>query len=146
MGADAGTPTSCGRVARGGRLGGSRGGTGDPGREAALGALLGLWHSKLKPDGRLVLADVIPHDNAAIDDVKALLAFAWQGGFLTAALLGLVRTALSPYRKLRAELGLAEYGEAEMIGILRDHGFAAHRRDENIGHNPKRMTFVARPA
>lgn len=111
-----------------------------------FGYLLGLWRAKLKPDGRLVLADVIPHENAALDDVRALLAFAWQGGFLAAALLGLVRTSLSSYRKLRTELGLAEYGDAEMIGILRDHGFSAHRRDQNVGHNPKRMTFVARRA
>jgi SAM-dependent methyltransferase len=111
-----------------------------------FGTLLGLWRSKLKPDGQLILADVIPHDSNAADDVKALLGFAWEGGFVAASLLGLARTALSDYRKLRAELGLAHYDEAELIGILHERGFRAHRRPENIGHNPKRMTFVAVPA
>ena len=107
--------------------------------------LLGLWRLKLKPDGQLVLADVIPHDSAATDDVRALLGFAWSGGFVAAALRGLVRTALSDYRRLRAELGLAHYDEAEMIGILQERGYAARRRPENIGHNQTRMTFVATP-
>jgi SAM-dependent methyltransferase len=111
-----------------------------------LGDLLALWRVKLKPEGQLVLADVIPHDSAAIDDARALLGFAWQAGFLGAALVGLARTAVSDYRKLRAELGLAQYDEAEMVEILSDRGFEAQRRPENIGHNPKRMTFLARPA
>ncbi|TDR89641.1 class I SAM-dependent methyltransferase [Enterovirga rhinocerotis] len=108
--------------------------------------LLGLWHSKLKEDGRLVLADVIPHETGALDDVAALLRFAWSGGFLRAALLGLVRTALSDYSKLRTELGLTHYGEDEMLALLRDRGFAGRRAERNMGHNPKRMTFVAGPA
>ena len=32
--------------------------------------LLEVWHAKLKPDGRLVLADVLPPDVDAIADVK----------------------------------------------------------------------------
>jgi hypothetical protein len=32
-----------------------------------------------------------------------------------------------------------------MIEILRGRGFEADRRDANLGHNPKRMTFLARP-
>jgi SAM-dependent methyltransferase len=111
-----------------------------------FGALLGLWRAKLKPDGRLVLADVIPHATRPLEDAKALIGFAWRGGFLGAALVGLARTALSDYRKLRAALGLAQYDEAEMLAFLRDRGFAAERRLENIGHNPHRMTFLARPA
>jgi hypothetical protein len=75
-----------------------------------------------------------------------LLSFAWQGGFLRQALIGLVRTALSDYRKVRDELGVAQYGEAEMLELLGDCGFAAERRARNIGHNQSRMTFVATPA
>ena len=112
-------------------------------RPEELGELLALWHAKLKPGGTLVLADVIPPDNAALDDVGALLAFAWRGGFLLAALAGLVRTALSDYRTLRAELGLATYDEAELVGLLRERGFAGRRRAINIGPNPKRMTILA---
>ena len=111
-----------------------------------LRALLGLWRAKLKPDGRLVLADVIPPDLSPVADAKALLGFAWKGGFLTRALLGLARTAVSEYRKLRQELGLTTYAEPEMLEIFRCAGFSAERRARNIGHNQGRMTFVARPA
>lgn len=106
--------------------------------------LLGTWRSRLKEGGRLVLADVIPPDVGPLDDVLALLRFAWSGGFLRAALLGLARTALSDYRRLRAELGLTHYAEAEMLALLAERGFAAGRAARNLGHNPKRMTFVAR--
>jgi len=81
-----------------------------------------------------------------VTDARALLSFAWQGGFLKSALIGLVRTALSDYRKIREELGLSRYSEAEMIEILREAGFAAERRRQNMGHNQARMTFVARSA
>ena len=79
-------------------------------------------------------------------DAKALLSFAWQGGFLKSAMVGLGRTALSDYRKIRDEIGLAQYGEAEMLEILGEAGFAAERADRNFGHNQARMTFVARLA
>ena len=59
-----------------------------------LRGLLALWRSKLKPDGRLVLADVVPPDVSPLKDAGALLSFAWKGGFLRHALVGLVRTAL----------------------------------------------------
>ena len=58
---------------------------------------------------------------------------------------GLVRTALSDYRKLRAALGLATYDEAAMAAKLAAAGFRAERAQKNIGHNPARMTFLARP-
>lgn len=108
-----------------------------------LAGLLGLWRTKLREGGRLVLADVIPHETGPLDDVRALLGFAWRGGFMAAALTGLVRTALSDYARLRGELGLTHHGASEMLDLLRERGFAAERRPENMGHNPARMTFVA---
>jgi ubiquinone/menaquinone biosynthesis C-methylase UbiE len=107
---------------------------------------LRLWRAKLKRDGQLVVADVIPADVSPVADAKALLSFAWTGGFLKAALAGLVRTALSDYRKVRDELGFAQYDEAEMLEILSEAGFAAERRARNFGHNQARMTFIARRA
>jgi SAM-dependent methyltransferase len=110
-----------------------------------LRGLLSTWRAKLKPEGRLVLADVVPHDVSPLTDAKAILSFAWTGGFLTSALVGLARTAVSEYRKIRNELGLTQYSEAEMIEILREAGYAAGRRQPNIGHNQARMTFLAHP-
>jgi SAM-dependent methyltransferase len=111
-----------------------------------LRALLAVWRRKLKPEGRLVLADVIPPNVSPVTDARALLSFAWNGGFLTRALVGLARTAVSDYRKVREELGLSQYDEAEMIELLRDSGFSAERRPRNMGHNQARMTFLATPS
>ena len=109
-----------------------------------LRSLLRLWRAKLGPVGELVLADVIPHDVGPLTDALALLSLAGRGGFLGAALAGLARTAVSDYRKLREEIGLSQYDEAEILDILDDSGFSAVRRPQNLGHNQARMTFVAK--
>ena len=41
-----------------------------------------------------------------------------QNGFLLRALAGLARTAVSPYRKLRSTLGIAQYTEDEFTQKL----------------------------
>ena len=109
-------------------------------------SLLATWRTKLKPEGRLVLADVIPPDLSPLQDARALVSFALKGGFLRHAVLGLARTALSDYRTIRGRLGLSQYSVSEMLEILRDSGYRGERRRENMGHNPGRMTFVAQPA
>jgi hypothetical protein len=99
----------------------------------------------VKPEGSLVIADVIPPDVSPVTDARALLSFAWKGGFLRAAVVGLARTAVSEYRRLREELGLSQYDPEDMIDILAEAGFSAERLPQNIGHNQARMTFRARP-
>jgi ubiquinone/menaquinone biosynthesis C-methylase UbiE len=112
-----------------------------------LRAALHLWRDKLKPGGKLVIADVIPPDVGMAQDTLALLRFGFQGGFLVAALAGLIRTALSDYRKIREKLGLTMYVQGEIEAIIMDADFAdVMRADENIGHNQARMTFTARKA
>lgn len=100
----------------------------------------------LKPGGRLVVGDILRPDVGMGRDVAALLRFALSHGFLKDALIGLVSTALSDYRLLRAKVGLQRYSEAEMVAKLAASGFTAARAHFNIGHNPWRMTFVARHA
>ncbi len=99
----------------------------------------------LKPSGRLVLGDILRPEVGMPTDVYALLRFAARNGFLKDALLGLLATLLSDYRQLRSRLGLQRYSEADMIARLKASGFSATRAPQNIGHNPWRMTFVARP-
>lgn len=109
-----------------------------------LDACLRDWRRLLRPGGRLVLADVIPPQLGAVADATALLGFARREGFLLAALLGLARTLVSDYRRLRRNLGLARYSEAGMLARLKGAGFAAERMPRNLGHNQERMAFVAR--
>ncbi len=111
-----------------------------------LSALLSLWRRLLKPNGRLVLADVVPPDVSPVTDAAALLSFAFKGGFVGAALMGFIRTALSDYRKLRGELGFTMHGEYDFLAMLSRHGFTAERVRPNFGHNQARMTFVAKVA
>lgn len=107
----------------------------------ALDEMLGLWHSKLTEDGRLVLGDVIPHEASLLRDAMALLRFASTGGFLAATLLHLARGAFAD----SARPSLTQYGEDELIALLRDRSFAGCRSERNIGHDQSRMTFVATP-
>ena len=100
----------------------------------------------LKPGGRLIVGDILRPEVGMARDVTALLRFALTHGFLRDALTGLVSTALSDYRQLRARVGLQRYSEAEMVAKLAAGGFTASRAHFNIGHNPWRMTFVARHA
>ena len=106
--------------------------------------MLALWRRLLTPGGTLIVADVIPPDVGAVSDVIALLRYAVANGFLVAALVGLVRTALSPYRKLRNQLGVARYTEPALLAKLRAAGFTGERMSRNVEHNPARMTFRAR--
>src|SRR6201989_910393 len=113
---------------------------------AELDSAFAVIRRLLKPGGCLILGDILRPEVGMFRDVLALLRFAATHGFLRDALIGLVSTALSDYRQLRSRIGLQRYGEAEMIAKLAASGFAASRADVNIGHNPLRMTFVARPA
>jgi SAM-dependent methyltransferase len=105
--------------------------------------LVALFHRLLRGGGTLVLGDIIAPDVSAATDVLALLRFAAANGFLGAALLGLVRTLLSDYLRLRSDLGLTRYADGEILQMLAAAGFTARRAARNIGHNQARMTFIA---
>jgi ubiquinone/menaquinone biosynthesis C-methylase UbiE len=110
---------------------------------ADLAALLPLWHRLLTPTGHLILGDIIPPSIGPISDATALLKFGAANGFAFAAGTGLIKTFFSDYRKIRAELGLLRFEEAEILALVRSHNFDAQRRRANIGHNQNRMTVDA---
>jgi ubiquinone/menaquinone biosynthesis C-methylase UbiE len=111
-----------------------------------LDAAFAVIRRLVKTTGRLVIGDILRPEVGMFTDVIALLRFAAKHGFLKDALVGLVSTALSDYRLLRSKVGLQRYSEAEITAKLVKSGFSASRAHINIGHNPWRMTFVARPA
>ncbi len=113
---------------------------------AELDAALVVIRRLLKPSGRLILGDILRPEVGMPRDVLALLRFAQRHGFLKDALIGLVSTALSDYRQLRDRVGLQRYSETEILAKLASAGFTASRAHFNVGHNPWRMTFVARQA
>jgi len=108
-----------------------------------LEACLTDWHRLLAPEGRLLLADIVPPSVGPLIDAAALLSFAWREKFALAAATGLVRTLFSDYRKVRAELGLQQYEADTIVSLLDAKGFSARRHHPNLGHNQSRMAFMA---
>ena len=113
---------------------------------AELDNMLAMFHRLLKRDGLLIVGDIVPGSLTAPKAALSLLWFAARNGFLFAALFGLVRIALSDYSRLSKQQPLTHYEANEMIEKLRRAGYTAARSETNIGHNPWRMTFLARRA
>src|SRR5689334_12394080 len=113
---------------------------------AELDGLLARFHRLLKPAALLIVGDIVPPELAAPRAAIALLRFAAANGFLLAAIGGLMKIFVSDYLRLRKTVGLSHYDEEAMLKKLRAAGYVAARAEENIGHNPWRMTFLARPA
>jgi SAM-dependent methyltransferase len=112
---------------------------------AELDRLLVQFRRLLKPDGLFILGDAVSPQLAAPYAAAALLRFGAANGFFWAALGGLVRIFVSDYFKLKNTVGLSHYTEAQALAKLQSAGFRAERAKRNIGHNQRRMTFLARP-
>ena len=111
---------------------------------AELDRLLAIFRTLLKPDGLLIVGDIVPPKLAAPAAALALLRFGAANGFFWAAVGGLIRIFLSDYFRLKKSHGLSHYDEAAMLAKLKAAGFSAKRAPRNIGHNQQRMTFLAR--
>jgi SAM-dependent methyltransferase len=113
---------------------------------AELDGLLAMFGKLIKPDGLLVVGDIVPPRLAAPWAALALLRFGLANGFFWAAVGGLLRIFVSDYLRLKKTVGLSHYEAAAMLAKLKTAGFSAQRAPRNIGHNQRRMTFLARPA
>ena len=113
--------------------------------EAELDRLLGVFHRLVKPGGLVIIGDIVPPRLGAPAAALALLRFGLANGFFFAAVGGLMRIFVSDYLRLRKTVGLAHYDEPAMLKRLTAAGYAAERAKRNIGHNQRRMTFLARP-
>ena len=112
---------------------------------AELEAMMANFQRLLKPDGVFVLGDIVPPKLASMWAALALLRFGAAKGFFLAAVGGLMRIFVSDYLKLKKTVGLSHYDAAAMLARLEAAGYAAERAKHNIGHNQRRMTFLARP-
>ena len=114
--------------------------------QADLDRLLAQFHRLVKPEGTVIIGDIVPPQLAAPAAAFALLRFGAANGFFWAALGGLMRIFVSDYFRLKRTVGLAHYTEAAMRTRLAAAGFTAERAARNLGHNQRRMTFLARPS
>jgi SAM-dependent methyltransferase len=111
---------------------------------AELDRLLGVFHRLVKPEGLVIVGDIVPPQLAAPAAALSLLQFGAEKGFFWAAVGGLIRIFLSDYFRLKKSHGLAHYSEEEILARLKAAGYTAKRAERNIGHNQWRMTFLAR--
>ena len=111
-----------------------------------LDRLLATFRKLIKPDGLLVVGDVVPPHLAAPAAALSLLRFSAANGFFWAAVGGLIRIFVSDYLRLKKTVGLSHYEAAAMLDRLKTAGYSAERAPRNIGHNQWRMTFLARRA
>lgn len=114
--------------------------------EAELDRLLGVFHRLVKPQGTVIIGDIVPPTLAAPAAALALLRFGLANGFFWAAVGGLMRIFVSDYFRLKKTHGLSHYTEAAMLQRLTRAGYTARRAAHNIGHNQQRMTFLAQVA
>jgi SAM-dependent methyltransferase len=112
---------------------------------AELDRLLGVFRRLVKPEGLVIIGDIVPPKLAAPAAALSLLRFGAANGFFWAAVGGLIRIFLSDYFRLKKSHGLSHYTEEEMLTHLKAAGYSAKRAERNIGHNPSRMTFLAKP-
>jgi ubiquinone/menaquinone biosynthesis C-methylase UbiE len=101
------------------------------------------FHMLLAPEGELIIADIIDPQTGPLQDARALLMMGWRHEFFFAALWGLVKTALSPYRQLRANLGFTRLTQDEMQAILHKAGFKSIKLTRNIGPHQHRYSMKA---
>src|SRR5450759_5087636 len=111
-----------------------------------LDRLLAMFRKLIKPDGLLVLGDIVPPRLAAAAAAWSLLKCGAANGFFWAAVGGLIRIFVSDYLRLKKTVGLSHYEAAAMLAKLKAADFSATRAPRNIGHNQWRMTFLAKPA
>ena len=106
---------------------------------------MALFHRLLTAGGMLVVSDVIPSDVAASTDALALLRFGAARGFFFGAVIGLIRTVLSDYWRLRTRYGLTRYGEAAMTEKLTAAGFVRAARATQYRPQSGAHGILARP-
>lgn len=68
---------------------------------AELDRLLGAFHRLVKPDGLVIIGDIVPPSMAAPAAALSLLHFGYANGFFWAAVGGLIRIFLSDYFRLK---------------------------------------------
>src|SRR5262249_17438091 len=77
--------------------------------------LLVLFRRLLAENGIVILGDVVPPHVSAWTDAAALIRFGAANGFLGATLVGLARTLVSDFWRLRFDLGLSRCRDSPAV-------------------------------
>ena len=103
---------------------------------------LKYFRSKMMPEGKLIISDIIPKNISGLKELLTLLSIAAKNNFLIDAILNLFRMMTGEYGSLRKSHNLTKYDEDEIFALLQEAGFSPELHP-NIGLNKDRYCVVS---
>jgi hypothetical protein len=103
---------------------------------------LQYFRSKMVPEGKLIISDIIPKNISGFKELLTLLSVAAKNNFLMDAILNLFRMMKGEYASLRKSHNLTKYDEDEIFALLQEAGFSPEIHS-NIGLNKDRYCVVS---
>jgi cyclopropane fatty-acyl-phospholipid synthase-like methyltransferase len=113
--------------------------------EAELRAWLTRWKRMLRPNGRLVLSDLIQPGASALRELLDYLGFSARAGFLGDALLGGMRE-FANYFGARSSRPLLQVDAERLAAWAAQAGLEVAWLPENLSHRRFRRTAILRAA
>ena len=104
-------------------------------------ALLAEIRPRMRPGGRILLADLIVQPGSILD-VLTFLVCALRAGFLLSALVFLWRCRFSEYFKMRADNGLLVLDAERWMQILQELGLSGRWIKRTLTCNPTRANLL----
>ncbi len=111
--------------------------------ERRLGSLLARFSKILRPDGEVLIGDIIPPRGDHLNYVWTLLRDGIRYGYFWGAVWSILRMRFSEYWDLKRNLKYSYYSDSAMESFLGQNGFHGSRVSFNIGGNAGRMSFRA---
>lgn len=103
---------------------------------------LEYFRSRLLPEGKLVISDIIPKNISGFKELITLFRLAAKHHFLIDVILNLFRMMGGEYGKLRKTYNLTKYDKNEIFMLLQKAGFNPELQP-NIGLNTDRYCVVS---
>jgi hypothetical protein len=96
----------------------------------------------LKPDGRLIISDVVPVSQSIISDMSTLAGISLSNGFFVNMVGSIFKMLVGDYSKVRKSRGLTKYHPQDLCLKLEECGFTSEFI-KNIGVNNHRFCISA---
>ena len=103
---------------------------------------LQYFRSKMVPEGKLIISDIIPKNISGLKEVITLLSIAAKNNFLIDAFLNIFRMTMGEYGSLIKSHNLTKYDKDEIFALLQEAGFSPELHP-NIGLNKDRYCVIS---
>jgi 2-polyprenyl-3-methyl-5-hydroxy-6-metoxy-1,4-benzoquinol methylase len=97
------------------------------------------WRSLLKPEGKIIISDIIPHKASPLLDLTSLLFFCLRKGIVIQAVKEGFRM-LNDWLRTKNILPLQYYSREEISQIAEDAGFVVCLYDRNLTYRQSRFS------